>query len=130
LTPQIRALVAESRIREGMVSVASFHTTTAIVVNENQAALLEDIRSFLGNLLPRGAYYRHNDPALSDCERHNADAHLKAVLLGQSTLLPVLNGSPLLGQWQSLLFVEFDGPQSRTVRVQVFGTQPSGKDEG
>ena len=121
LTPQVRARVAASGIREGLVNVASFHTTTAIIINENQAALREDVRDFMSHLLPRAEYYRHNDPSLSDCARHNADAHLKAVLLGQSVLLSLAGGSLLLGQYQSVLFVEFDGPQSRTIHIHIFG---------
>lgn len=122
LTPRVRHFVTESSIREGMVSVTSFHTTTAVLINENQAALMEDFWGFVNGLLPRAEYYRHNDPTLSDCDRHNADAHLKAVLLGQSKLLSIVGGELILGQWQSVLFAEFDGPQPRKIHVHIFGT--------
>ena len=63
----------------------------------------------------------HNDPQHSDCDRVNADAHLRAMLLGHSLTLQVSGGEPVLGQWQRVLVAELDGPRSRTLRVQVMG---------
>ena len=63
----------------------------------------------------------HNDPEHSDCDRNNADAHLRAMLLGHSLTLQVSGGELVLGQWQRVLVAELDGPRIRSVRVQVQG---------
>jgi len=68
-----------------------------------------------------GLPYKHNSPAFSDCDRRNAAAHLRSLLLGQSVLVPVVEGRPVLGQFQSVMFAEFDGPRKRALHIQVLG---------
>jgi secondary thiamine-phosphate synthase enzyme len=121
LTDRVMAYVQPFAIREGQVSLWSMHTTCALFVNESQKALIEDITSFLEELVARERYYRHNDPEHSDCDRANADSHLRALLLGHSLTLQISGGEVVLGQWQRLLMAELDGPRMRTIRVQVIG---------
>ena len=66
--------------------------------------------------------WRHNDPRLSECDRKNAASHLRAMLLGHTLTLPVNNGSLALGNWQSVILAELDGPRERAVHIQVLGT--------
>jgi secondary thiamine-phosphate synthase enzyme len=120
-TERINEIVRKSGIREGIVHLQSLHTTTAVFINEWQDALLHDVRGFLDGLVRREEYYRHNDPAFSDCERSNADSHLRGMIMGQSLCLQVRNSAVLLGTWQSIILAEFDGPRSRSVSVQVSG---------
>jgi secondary thiamine-phosphate synthase enzyme len=124
LTPQIRALVAESGISNGFVIVTSRHTTTAVTINENEERLLVDVQRFFERLVPPGDGYLHNDIHLRDCpqdEPENAHSHLIAMMLGSSESIPVANGELALGKWQSVLLVELDGPRERTASVQVWG---------
>jgi len=121
LTTHVQAFVRASGVREGMVNVWSMHTTFAVFINEAQAALHADIKDFLGRLVDREASWLHNDPEHSDCDRMNADAHLRAIMLGHSLTLQVSAGDVVLGQWQRVLSAELDGPRSRTVRLQVMG---------
>ncbi len=121
ITERIQEVVRRSGIREGLVHIQSLHTTTALLINEWQAALLEDIRRVLEELVKRDRPWRHNDPAFSDCERGNADAHLRGMLLGQALCLQVRNAAILLGAWQSIILAELDGPRTRQVAVQVLG---------
>jgi secondary thiamine-phosphate synthase enzyme len=121
LTEQIQAFVRDSGVREGVVSAWSMHTTFALFINEAQAALHADIKQILGRLVDRDASWLHNDPEHSDCDRMNADSHLRAILLGHSLTLQISGGDVVLGQWQRVLSAELDGPRSRTVRVQVMG---------
>jgi secondary thiamine-phosphate synthase enzyme len=88
------------------------HTTTAVFVNEPQSALLEDVQQMLERLVPRGDDWKHNDPRYSDCDRHNADAHLRAIMLGSSVTLQVAEGALTMGQWQRVLMAELDGRAS------------------
>jgi secondary thiamine-phosphate synthase enzyme len=121
ITDRVNEVVRKSGIRNGIVHLQSLHTTTAVFINEWQDALLHDVRTFLENLVQRGDYWRHNDPAYSDCERKNADSHLRGMLMGQTLCLQVRNSAVLLGSWQSIILAEFDGPRSRSMSVQVSG---------
>ena len=121
LTERIMAFVRRFRIREGFVSLWSLHTTCGVFINEFQTALLSDIKRFLEEVVARDAEWMHNDPAFSDCDRMNADSHLRALLLGHSLTLQISGGEVVLGQWQRVLMAELDGPRARTMRLQVFG---------
>ena len=121
LTDDIRALVHRSTVREGVASLWSMHTTCAIFINEVQRALHADIRRFLEQVVAQDGEWLHNDPAHSDCDRMNADAHLRAMLLGHSLTLQVSGGDIVLGTWQRVLAAEMDGPRTRTVRMQILG---------
>lgn len=121
ITDRINEIVRKSGIRDGIVHLQSLHTTTSVFLNEWQEALLADMRTFFERLVERESPWRHNDPAYSDCERHNADSHLRGMILGQSLSLQVRNSAVLLGTWQSIILAEFDGPRSRSMSVQVSG---------
>src|SRR5579871_4120270 len=87
ITDRINEIVRKSGIREGIVHLQSLHTTTSVFLNEWQDALLHDVRNFLDDLVSRENPWRHNDPRYSDCERKNADSHLRGMIMGQSLSL-------------------------------------------
>jgi secondary thiamine-phosphate synthase enzyme len=121
ITREIAAFVEQSPIRDGIVHISSMHTTAGLMMNEVQGALLSDMTSMFEQVIPSDAYYKHNDPLLSDCDRRNADAHLRAVVVGHSVSIPIMNGRLKLGTWQNVLLTEFDGPNNRKIHVQVMG---------
>lgn len=121
LTDRIMSLVRGLRIREGFVNLFSMHTTCTVFINEWQVALRADIKKFLESVVARDAEWMHNDPDHSDCDRMNADSHLRAMLLGHSLTLQISGGEVVLGQWQRILMAELDGPRARSLRVQVMG---------
>jgi secondary thiamine-phosphate synthase enzyme len=121
ITDRINDVVRKSGVKDGLVHLQTLHTTTAVFINEWQDALLHDVREFLEKMVDRNEYYRHNDPLYSDCERRNADSHMRGMLMGQTLCLQVRNASVLLGTWQSIVFAEFDGPRSRALAIQVQG---------
>jgi secondary thiamine-phosphate synthase enzyme len=121
LTNRVMELVRQFAIREGLVSIWSMHTTCTLFMNEYQVALLADIKRFLERMVARDAEYLHNDPNHSDCDRMNADSHLRAMLLGHNLTLQISGGEVVLGQWQRVLMAELDGPRARSLRVQIFG---------
>ena len=121
LTNRIMEFVRRCNMREGFVSIWSMHTTCTLFINEFQAALLSDIKRFLETMVARDAEYMHNDPQHSDCDRMNADSHLRALLLGHNLTLQISGGEVVLGQWQRILMAELDGPRARSLRVQIFG---------
>jgi secondary thiamine-phosphate synthase enzyme len=124
LTPQLLEILKTTAIKQGQILVFSRHTTTALVINENEERLLKDLRVHLKKLAPPENKYLHNDLHLRDVppdEPINAHSHLMAMMLSTSEVIPVVDGTLALGTWQSVLLVELDGPRSRTVSVQVSG---------
>ena len=121
LTNKIMEFVRQFNIKEGLVSLWSMHTTCTLFINEFQTALLYDIKRFLETMVARDAEYLHNDPQHSDCDRMNADSHLRAMLLGHNLTLQISGGEVVLGQWQRILMAELDGPRARSLRIQIFG---------
>jgi secondary thiamine-phosphate synthase enzyme len=124
LMPGIKDAIAKSGIKNGFVTVTSQHTTTAIAINEHEERLLEDVKAFLTRLIPPADTYLHNDIQQRDCppdEPENAHSHLAAMLLGSSEVIALVDGALQLGQYQSVMLYELDGPRPRKVSVQVYG---------
>jgi thiamine phosphate synthase YjbQ (UPF0047 family) len=135
VTPQIRALIQQEQIQDGVVNVLSRHTTTAVTINESEPRLLDDIRMWLRRLAPASDSYLHNDLHMREApqnwpggweawaaqEPQNAHSHLLSIMLGNSQTIPVAAGKLMLGTWQSVLMVELDGPRQRTVGIQLVG---------
>lgn len=94
----------------GTCTVFCEHTTAGLVVNEAERRLLADIESFVEGLAPEEGW-DHDE--IDD----NAASHLRALVFGPHVTVPVVDGEPDLGTWQSVLLVECDGPRTRTVRV-------------
>lgn len=113
ITSEVQREVERSGIKNGIAVVYTQHTTTAVIINENESGLREDIVSVLDKLIPRGAGYMHD--RIDD----NADAHLRAIFLGNSVVVPVTNRKLDLGTWQRIMFVELDGPRTRRIIVKT-----------
>jgi secondary thiamine-phosphate synthase enzyme len=126
LTAALEALVAAAGVRSGLVNIQTLHTTTAIVVNELEPLLLSDFSTLLEHTAPQQAGYRHDDVTVRTVnvtpdERINGHAHCRALLLGSSACLNVIDGKLMLGRWQRVLLAELDGPRGREISVLVFG---------
>ena len=103
-------------IEDGIISIFSKHSTSAIVVNENESGLLKDLELVLNNLIGDEFSYEH------DRIDNNAKSHLKSFLLSSSECLPIKNGRLDLGTWQSVFFIELDGPRhGRTISLTIIG---------
>lgn len=113
ITSEILKEVRKSEIPKGICLISTRHTTAGIIINENESGLREDILDLLNKLVPAGTGYRH------DRIDNNADSHLRAVLLGASEALPILEGKLELGTWQRIFFAEMDGPRNRTIDITL-----------
>lgn len=126
LTERIAEIVAASSVQHGLVNVQTTHTTTAIIVNEHEPLLLEDMKRTLERLAPRNEKYQHDafdirTANLTPDERPNGHAHCKAMFLRTAETLNVVNGELQLGRWQRIFFLELDDARERTVSVTVMG---------
>jgi secondary thiamine-phosphate synthase enzyme len=106
ITSHIQQAVAESGIRDGLVSVYAQGATAAIMIQENwDESVQTDVIHLLQQLIPKGVW-------LHDRQDGNGDAHLKAGLVGPSETIPLIDGRLGLSRWQNIFFCEFDGPRS------------------
>ncbi len=113
ITDRVRAVVKESGITDGICVISTRHSTSSIIINENERGLRNDILDMLENHIPENKSYAHNQID------NNAHAHLRAVFLGMSEIVPVEDGHLVLGTWQQIFFVELDGPRKRTVNIKI-----------
>lgn len=113
LTYKIQQLTKDSEIKNGIVHIFAPHATGILILTENDPALLEDIKNFLEELIPKNDEYNHPS---------NAHAHLRSILFPPDKTIPIINGEVSFGTWQSLLFVETDVyPRKRTIAIQILG---------
>lgn len=113
ITRDVREAVITSGIKEGLCVVFVPHTTASVLVSENvDPRLQRDLLGSLARIAPDNVRYAHGGG--------NAAAHIKSARTGVSITLPVVDGQPLLGEWQGILFAEFDGPrEARKVHIKV-----------
>jgi secondary thiamine-phosphate synthase enzyme len=121
ITKQVREALQQFPVQTGIALINTMHTTCALFINEFQAALIDDLKGLIERLVPERGPYKHDDPRYSDCERGNANAHLRAALLGRNIAVGVKDGELTLGRFQSIIFAELDGPRKREISVQVLG---------
>ncbi len=112
ITKDIQAVIDKHKIKEGVLFLFCPHTTAALTVNENyDPSVQSDISRTLSKLIPHEAHYDHTEG--------NADAHIKAALMGSSRTLFIQGGAISFGTWQGVYFCEFDGPRAREVWVRI-----------
>ncbi|MGH9868355.1 MAG: secondary thiamine-phosphate synthase enzyme YjbQ [Candidatus Polarisedimenticolia bacterium] len=118
VTKQVREAVEASGVTTGLAVVSVPHTTCAVAVNEDEAGLRKDILKVAERLLTPLA---GTEGFSHDCVDDNAQAHLTSILFGHTATVPVSEGGPSLGSWQSIFLIELDGPRTRSVNVTVIG---------
>lgn len=112
ITSQVRKVVKDSGIKEGMCLVFIPHTTAGITINENaDPDVVEDMLKAINKIVPFDDNYKHGEG--------NSAAHIKASLFGSSVHIIIKNGNLLLGTWQGIYFCEFDGPRNRQVVMKL-----------
>lgn len=113
LTDKVQEVVSKSGVKNGVAHVFAPHATGIIILTENDFSLLNDIRAFLEEIVPKKRGYHHPS---------NAHSHLRSMLLPPDKTLPVIDSQVEFGTWQSLLFVETDVyPRKRNIIIQVIG---------
>ncbi len=121
ITGETSRAVEESGIKDGLVNLWVPHATAAIAVNEHDTDLWTDILAAFERLVPIRADYRHNAKYGWNPHEQNSHAHILNCLIKPNVTVPLKSGRMLLGTWQSVLFIEMDGPRTRTVHVHVMG---------
>ncbi|WP_078118815.1 secondary thiamine-phosphate synthase enzyme YjbQ [Thiosocius teredinicola] len=117
ITDEVRRVVTQSGIRNGLVNVYAQGATAAVMIQENwDDSVQTDVVNLLRELIPKGVW-------LHDRQDGNGDSHLKAGLVGPSESVPLIEGELGLSRWQNIFFCEFDGPRSdRRAVVTIVNT--------
>jgi len=123
ITDKVSEIVKESKISNGFVFVYTGHVTACLSINENDPELLEDIKENLLSIAPIKGNYKHNEKYSSIPNEQNAHAHIISTMIKPFLLVPIENNELKLGTWQSLFFIELDGPRQRNIYVQVWGEE-------
>jgi secondary thiamine-phosphate synthase enzyme len=116
ITPQIKAALEKSTFREGIILVTTLHSNAAIVVNDDEPGLLEDLDAWISQLAPQRDDYKHKGRFES-----NAGIHMQSILLQHQAIVPFTEGRLDLGPWQFVLFAELDGQRPKRVQIRVMG---------
>ena len=118
ITPDVRKLVDQSKVQEGLCLVNAMHITASVFINDNEDGLLHDYEKWLEELAPHEPIeqYKHNDTG-----EDNADAHLKRQVMGREVVVAITNGNLDFGPWEQIFYGEFDGKRSKRVLVKIIG---------
>ena len=118
ITPQVRSIIKESQVKEGLCLVNAMHISASVFINDNETGLHNDFQQWLEKLAPHDPIeqYRHNDTG-----EDNADAHLKRQVMGREVVIAITNGTLDFGPWEQIFYGEFDGQRSKRVLIKVIG---------
>ena len=116
ITPDVRKIVQDSKINEGLCLVNAMHITASVFINDDESGLHGDFDIWLEKLAPHSPteQYRHNETG-----EDNADAHLKRQIMGREVVVAITDGK--LGPWEQIFYGEFDGQRNKRVLVKVIG---------
>jgi secondary thiamine-phosphate synthase enzyme len=117
ITNQVREVLKESGIQEGLCLVSAMHITASVFINDDESGLHQDYKEWLEELAPHEpiSQYAHNG------FEENADAHLKRQIMGREVVVAVTEGKLDFGPWEQIFYGEFDGRRKKRVLVKIIG---------
>lgn len=117
ITNQVREVLKESGIQEGLCLVNAMHITASVFINDDESGLHQDYKEWLEELAPHEpvSQYAHNG------FEENADAHLKRQIMGREVVVAVTAGELDFGPWEQIFYGEFDGQREKRVMVKIIG---------
>ncbi|WP_456457107.1 secondary thiamine-phosphate synthase enzyme YjbQ [Thermovibrio sp.] len=116
ITDTVKEAVKESGVKEGLCLVSAMHLTAAVIIQDDEEGLHEDIWEWLEKLAPFKPDYKHHRTG-----EDNGDAHLKNLLVHLQVVLPITKGELDLGPWQEIFYAEFDGQRPKRVVIKIIG---------
>jgi secondary thiamine-phosphate synthase enzyme len=118
ITDTVKEAVRKSGVKEGLCLVSAMHLTAAVIIQDDEEGLHEDIWEWLEKLAPFRPDYKHHRTG-----EDNGDAHLKNLLVHLQVILPITDGELDLGPWQEIFYAEFDGQRPKRVIIEIIGEQ-------
>lgn len=113
ITDKVESIVKKSKIENGICTIFAVGSTSAVIINENEPMLLEDLKDSLENISPEEKIYHHSE---------NAFSHIRSTFLGNSQTIPIKDEKLVIGTWQEIMVANFDtDDREREVVVTVVG---------
>jgi secondary thiamine-phosphate synthase enzyme len=118
ITSQVRKIIKESEVKEGLCLVNSMHISSSVFINDDETGLHNDFEKWLDRLAPHDPInqYRHNDTG-----EDNADAHLKRQIMGREVIVAITDRELDFGPWEQIFYGEFDGQRNKKILIKVIG---------
>jgi secondary thiamine-phosphate synthase enzyme len=117
ITPQVRDLVQESGVQEGLCLVNAMHITASVFINDDEPGLHRDYDTWLEKLAPHEPVDQYDHNGFED----NADAHMKRQVMGREVVVAITEGELHFGPWEQIFYGEFDGRRRKRVLVKIIG---------
>ena len=118
INPQVFAVLKQSPVADGLLTVFCPGSTGAITTIEYESGVLLDLKDALERIVPSDIPYAHD----RRWEDGNGFSHVRAALMKPSLTIPVINSKLILGTWQQIVFIDFDNrDRHREVVVQIVG---------
>lgn len=112
ITNQVQKIIDSEKVLNGIAVIFVPHTTAGVTINENADSDVKfDLKKIFNNLVPRSNNYCHSEG--------NSQAHALSTLTSQSLTVIIDKGKLVLGVWQSIYFMEYDGPRNRKIHIQI-----------
>ncbi len=127
ITEEVLEVARISGVTRGNVLIFSPHTTCSVMITRGGVEVVKQLEEAMHNLAPDDLYYQHDDFSIrtenmTEDEPPNAPSHIFHVFAGKtSECIPIVEGGPLLGRDQRVLFVELDSSRERRYCIQVVG---------
>ena len=116
VTKNVQNSVYRQSLQNASVLVYVAGSTVSITNIEFEPGVLVDLPEALEKIAPVHQDY-HHDETWHD---GNGYAHVRAAIVGNSTMIPLIDGALQLGQWQQIVLIDFDNkPRTRTIHVQI-----------
>ena len=116
ITNQVREVVQESGVKEGIVLINPMHITASVFINDNESGLIQDFKEWLERIAPMKKDYHYHQTG-----EDNGFAHLWRTIMGRETSIAITNGELDFGPWEAIFYGEFDGQRNKRILVKVIG---------
>lgn len=118
ITAEVEQAVAKSGLKNGIVVLFCPSSTSALTTIEYEPGALSDLCRLFDEIISPNRPYQHN----ARWGDGNGHSHVRAALLKADLTIPFVSGRLTLGDWQQIIYVDFDvRPRHRQIVVQIMG---------
>ena len=110
ITDELKELVKEKSTEEGVCSLFLIHTSAALTTADLDEGTDLDMLDAFEEIVPQLVYRHPHNPG-------HVKYHILSSIIGPSLTIPIEKGELVLGPWQKIILIEFNGPRERTIAV-------------
>ena len=116
ITEEVRKVVKESGVKEGIVLINPMHITASVFINDNESGLIQDFKEWLEGIAPMKKDYFHHQTG-----EDNGFSHLWRTIMGRETSVAITDGDLHFGTWETIFYGEFDGQRDKRILIKIIG---------